>query len=144
MKSKGNSRSASFNVRPLIAPVIVMIGGGLVLAASSPFGTRQSTSGPTTQRKAHVITQSKDPLIPVPFDCSRVYELGIDRMENFAAQRTMIDCGFAKGGSASLGGRFSALIQTLLPAPLAYGAPDIDLITGTETSPHVTQSETFS
>src|SRR5205814_10686156 len=29
-------------------------------------------------------------------------------------------------------------------APLAYGAADVDLVTGTETPPHIIQSETFS
>ena len=29
-------------------------------------------------------------------------------------------------------------------APLAYGAADVDLITGTETSPNIAQSETFT
>jgi hypothetical protein len=29
-------------------------------------------------------------------------------------------------------------------APLAYGTADVDLVTGTETSPNVTQSETFT
>ena len=36
------------------------------------------------------------------------------------------------------------LVQKLLPAPLAFGAADVDLITGTETSPNITQSETYT
>ena len=36
------------------------------------------------------------------------------------------------------------MVQGLLPAPLAYGGADVNLITGTETSPNVTQSETFT
>src|SRR5207237_3302501 len=39
---------------------------------------------------------------------------------------------------------FSQFARSLLPAPLAFGAADVDLVTGTETSPHVTQSETYS
>ena len=31
-----------------------------------------------------------------------------------------------------------------MTAPLAYGATDVDLVTGTETSPHIIQSETYS
>jgi len=54
----------------------------------------------------------------------------------------MIACGEAQGGSAST---FSELIQQVLAAtPLAYGGTDLDLITGVETSPNITQSETFS
>ena len=59
----------------------------------------------------------------------------------------MIACGEAEGGSPSPAGAFSQFVQKLLPAPLAplaYGAADVDLITGTETSPHVTQSETYT
>jgi hypothetical protein len=146
MKRKANLHSALFNMRTFIALLISTTGVSLVLAAASPSGRGigRSTPGAATQQKAHVNSQSTDPLIPVPFDCSRVYELGIDKMENFAAQRIMIACGFAKGGSASIGGKFSRFIQNLLPSPLAYGANDVDLITGTESSPHITQSETFS
>jgi hypothetical protein len=146
VKRKGNLHWTLFNLRTFIALLISTTGISLVVAAASPFGRGigQVAPGAKTQQKAHVSNQSKDPLIPVPIDCSRVYELGIDKMENFAAQRIMIACGFAEGGSASVGGKFSRFVQNLLPAPLTYGATDIDLITGTETSPRVTQSETFS
>ena len=63
-------------------------------------------------------------------------------MENLRAGLIMIACGEATGGSASTLHAFLRLLQKLLPAPLAYGAADVDLITGTETSPHITQSET--
>ena len=58
----------------------------------------------------------------------------------------MIACGEAKGGSASAsaGSFFAKLVQKLLPVPLAFGAADVDLVTGTETSPHITQSETYT
>ena len=36
------------------------------------------------------------------------------------------------------------LAQKLLPVPLAYGAADVDLVTGTETPPHIIQSETYT
>src|SRR5439155_20274634 len=55
----------------------------------------------------------------------------------------MIACGQAQGGSASVFETVSQAIQKTL-APLAYGAADVDLITGTGTFPNVTQSETFS
>jgi hypothetical protein len=55
----------------------------------------------------------------------------------------MIACGESPGGSAFSYGAFSQLLHTVT-APLAYGAADVNLITGAETSPHVTQSETFS
>ena len=61
----------------------------------------------------------------------------------------MIACGEAKGGQAeeglaSPGNPFAKLAQELLPVPLAFGAADVDLVTGTETSPHIIQSETYT
>ena len=60
----------------------------------------------------------------------------------------MIACGLARGGSTlttatSTLGPIGRIFQKLL-APLAYGAADADLITGTETSPNITQSETYT
>src|SRR5207248_1573720 len=76
------------------------------------------------------------------FDCSRIAELGIDIQENLRAGAIMIACGEAEGGSPSPS---EAVIQALIPQlPPLLGTTDIDLVTGTETSPHVVQSETFS
>ena len=47
--------------------------------------------------KNHIITASNDPLVPVGFDCSKIQEKGIDKMENFRAGAIMIACG-ADGG----------------------------------------------
>src|SRR5438552_3190617 len=143
MKKKSASQSAFFNLRVLIGLFIVVAGVFLALAG---FGIAQA------QQKSHIITNSKDPLVPNGFDCSKMHELGIDKQENFRAQAIMIACGRAQGGSTSHGGIVAQVIQKLpLPSaikklltPLAYGAADVDLVTGAETSPHVTQSETFS
>jgi len=59
-----------------------------------------------------IITTSNDPLVPVPFDCSRIHELGIDRQENFRAQAIMIACGEVRGGSsASSSGSLTQISQ---------------------------------
>ena len=55
----------------------------------------------------------------------------------------MIFCGEAQGGSASSAGTYSQVVQRLLK-PVGYGTTDVDLITGTETFPDVTQSTTFT
>jgi hypothetical protein len=95
-------------------------------------------------RKNQIVTRSNDPLVPVGFDCSRIHQLGIDKQENFRAQAIMIACGEAAGGSATFtGGPVSRLVQRIL-APLTYGSADVDLVTGPETSPNITQSETYS
>src|SRR5438552_1437451 len=153
MKKKSASQSAParrslgeggfFNLRVLIGLFIVVAGVFLALAG---FGIAQA------QQKSHIITNSKDPLVPNGFDCSKMHELGIDKQENFRAQAIMIACGRAQGGSTSHGGIVAQTIQKLpLPSaikklltPLAYGAADVDLVTGTETSPNITQSETYT
>ena len=57
----------------------------------------------------------------------------------------MIACGMAEGGVATAYpfAPFADQLQKLL-APDSYGTDDVDLITGTETSPNITQSETFA
>src|SRR5438128_12501125 len=134
MKKKSASQSAFFNLRVLIGLFIVLAGVFLALAG---FGVAQA------QQKNYIITNSTDPLVPNGFDCSKIHELGIDKQENFRAGAIMIACGQAQGGSASVFETVSQAIQKTL-APLAYGAADVDLITGAESSPHITQSETFS
>src|SRR5204863_2936006 len=54
-----------------------------------------------------------------------------------------IYCGEAAGGEESPASPFTPLLQQLL-GPLALGTADVDLITGTETPSHITQSETFA
>src|SRR4029077_14225463 len=86
---------------------------------------------------------------PVGFDCSTIYQKGIDKQENMRAGAIMIACGQTAGGSTAATSATSTLgpvgqiLQNLL-APLAFGAGDVDLVTGTETSPNVTQSETYT
>ena len=134
MKKKSTSQSAFLNLRLLIGLFVVLAGVFLALAGFGAFSAQ-------AQQKPRIITNSLDPLVPNGFDCSQIRALGIDRQENMRAGAIMIACGEAQGGSAST---FSELIQQLLPAPLAYGTTDVNLITGAETSPNVTQSETFS
>src|SRR5437899_2568082 len=138
MKKKSASQSAFFNLRVLIGLFVVLAGVFLALAG---FGTFSALA--QAQQKNKIITNSKNPLVPNGFDCSKIHELGIDKQENFRAGAIMIACGQAQGGSASVFETVSQGIQKTL-APLAYGAADVDLITGAESSPHITQSETFS
>src|SRR5438128_1502829 len=138
MKKKSASQSAFFNLRVLIGLFVVLAGVFLALAG---FGTFSALA--QAQQKNKIITNSKNPLVPNGFDCSKIHELGIDRQENFRAGAIMIACGQAQGGSASVFETVSQAIQKTL-APLAYGAADVDLVTGAESSPHITQPETFS
>ena len=145
MKKKSTSQSTPacrtlgeagfFNPRLLIGLFVILAGVFLALLGFGAFSAQ-------AQQNRTIITQSIDPLVPVGFDCSRIYELGIDKQENMRAGAIMIACGRAQGGSAS--SPFGAFFQAIkkLWAPLAFGAADVDLVTGTETSPNVTQSET--
>src|SRR5438034_49673 len=145
MKKKSASQSAFFNLRVLIGLCIVLVGVVLALAQIGVFSAAaQSIIQGMTRGK--IITQSQDPLVPVGFDCSKIHEKGIDKQENFRAGAIMIACGEVHGVSnpaTSTLGPVGQFIKKLL-MPLAYGAADVNLITGTETFPNVTQSETFS
>src|SRR6058998_2358559 len=135
MKKTTASQSAFFNLRVLIGLFVVLAGVFLALVGFGVFSAQ-------AQQKPHIIINSTDPLVPNGFDCSQIRALGIDRQDNMRAGAIMIACGEAQGGSAS---NFSELMQQLLAAtPLAYGGADVNLITGAESFPNVTQSETFS
>src|SRR5215211_316712 len=134
---KKNSTSQSpFTFRLLVASVFCAASVVITLLG---FGTFSAEA----QLRQRVIMQSTDPLVPVGFDCSRISELGIDKQENLRAGAIMIACGEAQGGTPSASSALFEAIKSVL-APLAYGATDVDLVTGAETSPNVTQSETFT
>src|SRR5438094_6986668 len=146
MKKKSTSRSAFFNLRVLIGLFAGMTGISLALLAANPFGQKNSLSAAQLaliQQKYGVASSSIDPLVPAAIDCSRIKQLGIDKQENLRAGAIMIFCGLSEGGKASHGKAFSKLAKKLL-SPLAFGSTDVDLITGAESFPNVTQSETFT
>jgi hypothetical protein len=135
MNKKSTSQSA-FTLRLLVASLFCVASVVVTLLACGAFSAQ-------AQVKQQVIMQSTDPLVPVGFDCSRIRELGIDKQENLRAGAIMIACGEAQGGTPSASSALFEAIKNAL-APLAYGVSDVDLVTGAETSPNVTQSETFT
>ena len=151
MKKKSTSQSAFFNLRVLVGLFIGLAGVSLALLATANPAVRAAHAKRVvapSPGKYKVTTKSAiNPLVPAMFDCSKIRQLGIDRMENFRAGAIMIHCGQAKGGDPETGlansSAFSKLVQNLT-APLVYGSTDVDLVTGTESFPNVTQSETFS
>src|SRR5438552_4925424 len=137
MKKKSASASAFFDLRVLIGLCVVVAGVFLVLLSFGAFSALAQSL-----QKYKVITSSSDPLVPVGFDCSKIYEKGIDKQENFRAGAIMIACGEVPGAATSATstlGPIGHFIKKLL-MPLAFGAADKNLITGTETSPNITQS----
>src|ERR1700756_3596234 len=145
MKKNSTSQSAFFNLRVLVGLFIAFAGVSLALLGFGAFAA-PGNNAPASPNKYKVATQSSiDPLVPAAFDCSKIKQLGIDRQENLRAGAIMIFCGMFEGrkSSSSHGKAFSTPVQNLM-APLVYGATDVDLITGTESFPNVTQSETFT
>jgi hypothetical protein len=149
MKKKSTSQSAFFNLRVVFGLFIALAGISLgLLAVANPAGRgaaagRNAPAGPF---KYKVTTKSSiDPLVPAMFDCSKIKQLGIDRQENLRAGAIMIHCGKFAGrkSPSSQDSAFSKVVSDLT-APLVFGGADVNLITGTETFPNVTQSETFS
>ena len=144
MKKSSAPRSAFLTVRVLIGLLIILAGISLAMmgsrASSSPSGSSFAKAQQKYQTPIKIVDST---LLPPGFDCSKIHELGIDRQENFRAGLIMIACGEAEGGSTPNVSFPSRLLQTVF-APFTYGGTDVDLITGAETSPHVTQSETFS
>src|SRR6267143_3442460 len=149
MKKKSTSQSAFFNLRVLFGLFIALAGVSLALAGFGAFPAPKSRNAPAGPQKYKVTTKSQliNPLIPPGFDCSKIHQLGIDKMENFRAGAIMIFCGQAKGGGepdeSGASTAFSRLVKNLT-APLAYGGTDVDLVTGTATPPHIIQSETYT
>src|SRR6476661_4226764 len=142
MKKKSASKSAFFNLRVLIGLCIALAGISLALVGLDAFAVN---SAPVKIRN-HIITASNDPLVPVGFDCTKIEELGIDKQENFRAGAIMMACA-ADGtpGSSSVGAFFQRVAQGFkkILVPL-YGAGDVNLINHPESSPNITQSETFT
>jgi hypothetical protein len=134
-----------FNLRLLIGLFIVLAGVCLALAGVAAFSALTASLA-QAQQKNKIITNSEDPLVPNGFDCSKIHELGIDKQMNFRAGAIMIACGHAQGVGTRPSSPLGALTQFVkkLFSPLTYGGTDVDLITGTETYPHVNQSTTFS
>src|SRR6266478_2848535 len=146
MKKKSSSQSAFFNLRVLLGLFMVLAGVFLALFATANPAGRSAPPANIAQLQQKYDPSAGpliDPLVPPGFDCSKVYELGIDKQENFGAGAIMIFCGLAEGGSPTNGSPSSRFIQKLLPSPLTYGDVDKDLINHPETFPNVTQSETF-
>src|SRR5256885_608804 len=139
MKQKSTSQSAFFNLRVLIGLFVVLTG---VCLAVIGFGTFSGlTASSAKAQQAHKIINIAG--LPPGFDCATIHDQGFDRMEGFRAGLIMIACGEATGGSDSAYPAFSQLLNNV-EAPLTYGGTDVNLVTGTETPPHVIQSETYS
>ena len=145
MKKKSASKSAFFNLRVLIGLFIGLAGISLALVGLNAF-TANRAGNAQAQHGPKIVNL---PGLPPGFDCSKIHEFGVDKMEGLKWGLLMIACGESNGGQeeeglASLRNPFAKIARQLLPTPLAFGAADVDLVTGTETPPHIIQSETYT
>src|SRR3984893_15861228 len=118
-RAKAHLQSAFFSLRVLIGLFIVLAGVCLALAGLGAF----SASMAQAQQKNKIITNSKDPLVPNGFDCSKIHELGIDKQENMRARAIMIACGLSQRGIPFRGSSASKFVRKLM-APASYGGLD--------------------
>src|SRR5438552_1438642 len=123
----------------LAAVFVALLGSGFTLSAAAQGIIKAMPKG-------KIITFSKDPLVPVGFDCSKIHELGIDKQENFRAGAIMMACGEMPDVASSTNSTFGPIVRFFqrLLTPLAYGGADVNLINHPETFPNITQSETFT
>jgi hypothetical protein len=139
MKKKSTSQSAFLNWRVLIGLSVVLAGVFVALIGLGAFSGLTANSAQAQQ--THKIIDIAG--LPPGFDCATIHEKGIDRMENLGAGLIMVACGESEGGSPFSYGAFSRLYQTVT-APMTFGGTDVDIITGTDTITHPTQSETYT
>jgi hypothetical protein len=138
-------KTQSTSLPSVVSDLRVFRGLPLALAGLLPALLGLATFSAQAQENYGTVS-SIHPLVPAFFDCSKIRELGIDKQQNLRAGAIMIFCGEAKGGEpgeTSLSSAFSKLVRRAM-VPVTYGTTDVDLITGTETFPHITQSETFT
>ncbi len=140
---KQSASSAFFNIRILLAFLVISAGLFIGLAGTGAFarGPKIVLQKTATSK---IVVSSEDPLVPAGFDCSKIQSEHIYRQENLRAGALMIACGEAEGGTPVSGiAKFVQNIKSLF-SPDAYGSVDQDAVTGTETSPNIVQSETYT
>src|SRR6266550_478411 len=146
MKKKSASHSAFFNPRVLLGVLIVLAGVSLALFAANPFGRGTVRNQQQNQTGAPAIDPS---VLPPGFDCSQVFNMGINRQDNMLAGLIMLACGYTQPASPVQGSRvfgdggLSQWMEKLLPEPLFIGGGDVDVVVPDGTFPKVTQSESM-
>lgn len=136
MKKQIHSQSAFLYLRVSAGLLLVLTGVFLGLMGLG----RLSAEGDEGNEMAAAVAY----LVPPGFDCNQLHSLGLDKQENFRAGAINIFCGAPSGSSqdADAGAPVQSIIQQVL-APL-YGGSDVDVVTGPDNPPHITQSESFS
>jgi hypothetical protein len=84
------------------------------------------------------LAASAVPVVAAPSICRSIHSKHVEIQMNLHASETLVKCGIMEGGSP-------AKSEETSPAPsaLSFSGSDINVITGTETYPRVTQAESF-
>ena len=135
MLKKTNSKSAFFYLRTSASLLLGLAGVSLALLSVGQFTAQAEEDEPTT-------VTSSDPLIPPGFDCAQFLSLSLDKQENLRAGAISIYCGEAQGGSVTNFEDLHQITREIL-APL-FGGMDVDIVTGTDSISHPTQSESYT
>ena len=110
--------------------------GVYLLAITGGIAAAMATSGPSAT--IHAQGRSGRPPSVDGVECSRIHELGIDRQSNLRAGRIRAGCGFESAGRPDITAPLAPSSRMPLLAPA-----NVNTITGTETYPKVTQSESM-
>src|ERR1700737_3813711 len=85
--------------------------------------------------------QTQTPNTFMGVECWRIPQLGIDKQANLRAAAIRRGCGLEPAGGAGTTPKAPASGKPARNAPQAAGSGNVEVITGDETYPHVTQSE---
>src|SRR5947199_1019273 len=86
-----------FNLRVLIGLFVVLAGVFLALAGFGTFSAVTANSAQAQQKHKIINIQG----LPPGFDCAKIHELGIDKMEGLKWGLLMLNCGEGRGGTGS-------------------------------------------
>ena len=108
-------------------------------APTQPFGALASNllAAMPAQGAGHSQSQNS---ITTPFDCSRIKALHLDQQMNLHAGDLVAACAGEVRPKVQPPD-LSEIAKRL--SPMSFGGPDVNTITGAETFPHLTQSESF-
>src|SRR5688572_7127417 len=128
---------------------LVVVAAALAIAALSGIADAAIPTSIPASTPVAVPTggegQKADPTDPfgiADFDCADIARYGIEKQMNIRAAAILEKCNGKGQKSEAPSGPTGVAALDKVMAPLAYGGTDVNLITGAETAPRVTQSTT--
>ena len=103
---------------------VVLAGFFLALASVGVFSATGQNIAQAKQKYNPAGSSIDLSVLPPGFDCSQIYEKGIDRQENFRAGLIMMACGEAEGGWSTQAANPNDE-HAAAPQALRRGGPDL-------------------